>query len=192
MRMLADAQHRTDWRQMAVIHRVIRRWLALHCGRTSCVKSPGKSRGGHGAIAFFMTALPALAVLVIIDVPSRAWSSPLPTPVSSSVVRGPSKHAPAPATTGVIYSWRGLWMRPALAIDRPTKGMLVEQVERNSPAAQAGLKPGDVIAAFDGTPVGTARNLAFAIADHCCGPTVTLRVWRDQHGRVIKLAPSPG
>jgi S1-C subfamily serine protease len=81
-------------------------------------------------------------------------------------------------------------MRPASATDRPAKGMLVEQVEPNSPATRAKFKQGDIITALDGMPIGTARNLALAIADHCCGPTVTLSVWRGQHGRVIKLPPS--
>ena len=105
-------------------------------------------------------------------------------------MRGPSNQVPGSSTTGVIYSWRGLQMRPASAIDRSAKGMLVEQVEPNSPASRARLKQGDIITALDGMPVGTARNLAMAIADHCCGPTVRLAVLKDGHTRVIELPRS--
>jgi S1-C subfamily serine protease len=105
--------------------------------------------------------------------------------------------APSAPLAAPLCFWRGADMQPA-AESSPAapvlakeRGMLVERVAAGSPAAQAGLKPGDIVTALDGIPVSTERSLALAVADHCCGPTVALRVWRDQHGQLIKLAPSP-
>jgi hypothetical protein len=97
---------------------------------------------------------------------------------------------------GPFYFWRGADMRPmippsgAATILWGHEGMVVKEVEPGSPAAQAGLKPGDVVSALDGVPVHSVRALALAIADHCCGPTVRLSVWRDHHGCVTELPGS--
>ncbi len=137
-----------------------------------------------------IAALLAVAILVPIGAAIPFWPFTLPTSVHSSA-GGPIDHVPGFATTGVIYSWRGLLMRPAPATSRlASAGMLVEEVAPKSPAARTKLKPGDVITAFDGLPVNTARNLAFAVADHCCGPTVALSVWREHHPQRIQLPPS--
>src|SRR6185503_20197643 len=44
------------------------------------------------------------------------------------------------------------------------KGVLVASVEANSPAAKAGLQPGDVILTFDGKPVENANELPRIVA----------------------------
>jgi S1-C subfamily serine protease len=95
----------------------------------------------------------------------------------------------------VIYSWRGLLMQRAPATGRrDIDGLLVERIEPHSPAAEAALESGDIITALDGLPVYSSRSLAMAIADHCCGPTVALKVWRDHQFRRIELSrvtPAP-
>jgi PDZ domain len=98
-----------------------------------------------------------------------------------------------PHNNGPFYFWRGMDLHPVIRSTaavtgfRNQKGMVVKRVLVDSPAAYAGLKPGDIVSSLDGMPVGTARSLALAIADHCCGPTVRLRVWRDNHALVVEL-----
>ncbi len=55
-----------------------------------------------------------------------------------------------------------------LGLDRST-GALVGDVVENSPAAAAGLKVGDVIVAFDGKDIDTAKALSLAVATENSG-----------------------
>lgn len=72
------------------------------------------------------------------------------------------------------------------AIGCPTlyQGAIVASVEPESPAAAAGLRPGDVVTAFNGAPVSDATGLTRA-AVRAMGQTVVLDVWRA--GAVQKI-----
>jgi serine protease Do len=85
----------------------------------------------------------------------------------------------------VARGWLGVQVQavtPALAdaagMDR-AEGLLVDVVTPDSPAARAGLERGDVILAFNGTPIATARDLSFAVAAMPADRTVGMTVWRD-------------
>ena len=67
-----------------------------------------------------------------------------------------------------------------------TPGTEVAQVEAKSPAANAGLEPGDRIVAVDGRPTRAFRQISRAI-DRSHGDPVTLTVERS--GRTITLGP---
>ena len=67
-----------------------------------------------------------------------------------------------------------------------TKGVLVASVEPNSPAAKAGLQPGDVILSFDGKPVQSANELPRIVAATKPGTPVTLDLWRNGARRQVK------
>ncbi len=64
-------------------------------------------------------------------------------------------------------------------------GVLVEQVMRNTPAAKAGMKPGDIIVAFDGKKVMRLNELRNEVAQTRPGTKVTLQVVRD--GKTFNL-----
>ncbi len=57
-------------------------------------------------------------------------------------------------------------------------GALVSSVEKGSPAARAGLEPGDVILGIDGKTVNSAGDLPAAVALKKPGEAARLQVWR--------------
>ena len=64
-------------------------------------------------------------------------------------------------------------------------GALVSSVEDDSPAAKAGLRPGDVILSLDGQEIAASSDLPPRVADLKPGASATLEVWRK--GQVRKL-----
>jgi serine protease Do len=60
-----------------------------------------------------------------------------------------------------------------------TQGALVASVADESPAAKAGVRPGDVIVAYDGKPVDGPRTLPSLVANTPVGRSVPLVVVRD-------------
>src|SRR5256712_8282365 len=80
---------------------------------------------------------------------------------------------------------------PQLAqeLDLPPKaGVLVRGVEDGSPAASAGVQPGDVIAEIDRTPVGSVDDLERALARLKPGAPVLLFVRRNDGDLYIAVA----
>ncbi|MCF3947849.1 Do family serine endopeptidase [Acidiphilium sp. AL] len=63
--------------------------------------------------------------------------------------------------------------------DGKAKGALIAATEPNSPAAKAGIKPGDVITKVDGKAVTDPRDLALAISDIKPGNTAHVSYLRD-------------
>jgi putative serine protease PepD len=59
-----------------------------------------------------------------------------------------------------------------------TPGALVQEVLAGAPAERAGLQPGDLITAVDGTTVHSVDELIIAIREHKIGQTVTLTYLR--------------
>jgi serine protease Do len=85
-------------------------------------------------------------------------------------------------------------IRSSLRLDSGTKGALVAAVEKDGPAAKAGLQAGDVVTSVSGKAVATPRALAQAVADVAPGGDVTLGIVRDGDTRTLtaKAATQPG
>jgi len=58
-------------------------------------------------------------------------------------------------------------------------GMLVTRLRRDSPAFQAGLRPGDIVVAFNGAAIETGSALARLVQDAAIGSTATMTVVRE-------------
>ncbi|MBI4468804.1 MAG: PDZ domain-containing protein, partial [Acidobacteria bacterium] len=67
-------------------------------------------------------------------------------------------------------------------------GVLVEDLsDVDSPAAQAGLKSGDVIIAFDGEPVRSPRDLSRRVGSTSIGQSVDIKYIRDGKAGVARV-----
>ncbi|MFB1487526.1 MULTISPECIES: S1C family serine protease [unclassified Thiocapsa] len=111
----------------------------------------------------------------------------IPTEIAIDVAR-------ALATQGqVTRGWIGLSGRsvtPELAESfglRSPRGVLVASTLRDSPAAQAGLRPGDVVTRIDDRDVATVQDLLDAIAGAGPHAALDLEVWRGSE-RILTRA----
>ena len=66
-------------------------------------------------------------------------------------------------------------------------GALISSVEKDSPAARAGLEPGDVILAVNGKEIESSNELPPIIAGIRPGELVKLQIWRKGETRKIEL-----
>jgi serine protease Do len=64
-------------------------------------------------------------------------------------------------------------------------GVLVSQVQPNSPAAKAGIRPGDVILEYNGKTTKTPTELSMAVADTKVGSNANIRLIRE--GKPVNL-----
>jgi serine protease Do len=64
---------------------------------------------------------------------------------------------------------------------------LVTEVTEKSPAAEAGVKAGDIIVEFNGKPVPKSHEFPALIADTPPGQKVTLRIFRDKKEHVVGI-----
>jgi serine protease Do len=74
--------------------------------------------------------------------------------------------------------------RQQFEIPANLKGVVVTEVEANSPAAEAGLKAGDVIQEINRKPVRTAEE-AVKMTEKGADKTTLLRVWREGGSRFV-------
>jgi len=74
------------------------------------------------------------------------------------------------------YGLRLADINPAVAgqlgIDAKTAGVVIAEVEPNSPAAELDLRPGDIVKEIDGQPVDRAEAAALALRAHSAKPHV--------------------
>ena len=96
----------------------------------------------------------------------------------------------------VTRGWLGVVLQPLtpeLAAS-PGKGVLVTEVMPDSPAARAGLKPGDVVLEVAGRKIEHAADVARAVGLAAPGRRTKLTLWRDNAQRTIDavLGEIPG
>ncbi len=103
------------------------------------------------------------------------------------------------ADGGVERGWLGITMQ---ALDRDlaryfgvpdASGVVVNSVVAHSPAARAGLEPGDIVTAFDGQPVDAEKeedlgSLQRRVARETPGHRVRIDVLRDGKPRHVEVA----
>jgi serine protease Do len=99
----------------------------------------------------------------------------------------------------VERGWLGIQMQPmtpvlAKAVGLSNaKGVLVDEVQADSPAAHAKFEQGDVITEFDGKTIDKPRDLALAVADVHPGDQAKVTVWRNgaEQNMTVTIASQP-
>ena len=95
--------------------------------------------------------------------------------------------------------WLGARMQPvtpdvaeSLGLERPVGALIVSVVEKG-PAADAGLKAGDVILSLDGQPVDDADGFGFRLATKAIGDRVELKINRNGKTQIltVRMDPAP-
>ncbi|HXZ60428.1 MAG TPA: DegQ family serine endoprotease [Steroidobacteraceae bacterium] len=79
---------------------------------------------------------------------------------------------------GVTIQDLNAQLAESFGLDRP-RGALVSSVEKDGPAARAGIQPGDVILSVGGHPIEHYGELSGAIAAMKPGSETTLALWRN-------------
>ncbi len=74
----------------------------------------------------------------------------------------------------------------AFGLDRP-KGVLINAILPNTPAAKANLKEGDIVLSVDGQPVNRSNQLQSLVARKHPGDTVTLAVRRNTENLTVRV-----
>ncbi len=93
-----------------------------------------------------------------------------------------------PPVGGVQLGIQGLEVTPQLApslgLPQNTQGVLVANVQQGSPAATAGIQPGDVITSFNGQTITTVQDLRNALQS-AGSATVPVTIYRNgQQGQL--------
>lgn len=95
----------------------------------------------------------------------------------------------------VVRGWLGVRAQDlnasqsaSLGVSRvPADSAIVTEVADKSPAAEAGIKTGDVIVEFNGKPVPKSSEFPSVIADIAPGQKVTLKVLREKKEQTIAV-----
>lgn len=78
-------------------------------------------------------------------------------------------------------------MTPGAAARAPlltSHGALIQRVEEKSPAAEAGLHPGEVVVAIDGVAINSAEQAAGIVRSHNAGDRVTFTLFDEEKGGI--------
>jgi serine protease Do len=93
----------------------------------------------------------------------------------------------------VARGWLGVSIQPLtpeLARSfgaREPRGVLISDVIADSPAAKAGLRPGDILLEFEGKRMEAPPDLLRAVGLTSPGAAVNLKIWREQAERTVEL-----
>lgn len=87
---------------------------------------------------------------------------------------------------GVQIQGVGEDIAESLRLEKPA-GALVAVVFPDSPAANAGVQPGDVLLKFDGTDIPTVRDLPRMVAGAEVGSEIEIGLWRDGKMETVRV-----
>ncbi len=80
--------------------------------------------------------------------------------------------------------------RALLGLGDEVEGVIIAQVEKGSPAAQAGLQAYDVVTEFNGRKVSSSTELIDAVSDAEIGKSTDVKVLREGKKLTLKITPT--
>lgn len=158
--------------------------------QTDAAINPGNSGGPLVNLAGEVIGINSIKVAQVgVEGMGYAISSKVALPIIDALVK----------TGYVLRPWMGVELytvdqtvviRYRLAVN---KGVLITRVSAGSPAAEAGLKAGDVITRIENKDVKDVDELTRAIRSYAIGQTVQISYWRsnNQATASVTLAQSP-
>jgi serine protease Do len=93
----------------------------------------------------------------------------------------------------VTRGWLGVSIQPLTPElarsfgSKDAKGVLINEVMADSPAAKAGLKPGDILLEFEGRPMEGTGDLQRAVGFFSPDRTAKVKILRDQAEKVVEI-----
>jgi S1-C subfamily serine protease len=149
--------------------------------QTSAAINPGNSGGALVDATGAVIGVPTLAAL---DPELGGSAAPgIGFAISSNTVRS---IAPQLIARGRVVSSGRAWLGVDLRT-MPSGGALVAAVVRGGPAADAGIKAGDMIVGLAGKPIATTDDLAVALAQQKPGATVSVQDRGASGNRTVKV-----
>jgi serine protease Do len=128
-------------------------------------------------------------VTLVRDGKTQVVEVELGTMPASEAAAAPSETAPAKARLGIAVRPLAPEDREQLGLGPDVSGVLVASVEADSPAAEKGIRPGDIITAIDGRTVTSAEDLREAVeaAVSAGKKAVLLRIVRENQPRFVAV-----
>lgn len=87
----------------------------------------------------------------------------------------------APAPNGLLPGSIGVLAR------QQDEGLVVAALQREGPAASAGMRPGDIVLRFNGVPVSSLREFNRRVLDAAPGSTARVEVLRGGERHVVEI-----
>jgi S1-C subfamily serine protease len=151
--------------------------------QTDAALNPGNSGGaladGHGRVVGVNTAVAGVGLGLAVPINQATR-----TIIGALMTEGRFRRA----YLGIAGGTRPLPPRIAASLNR-TSGVEVVEVVEGSPAAQAGLRPEDLIVELNGVPVQTVDDIQRLMVGELIGSQVRARVLREGSERELDLVP---
>lgn len=133
-----------------------------------------------------MTRLvPAALLALLLCACETAPIAPVPDPLPEALPWSSAEAVEGGAFLGIEARENDAGSLDELAFD---PGIRVTAVAVGSPAAAAGIKPGDVLLAFDAQPLYAPEDLAALLRERAGDETIALEVLRDDTSFEVQLA----
>jgi len=87
---------------------------------------------------------------------------------------------------GVVIQNVSQGLSDSFGLPKP-EGALVSSVEKDGPAARAGVEPGDVILKLNGEAIEDSSELPVRVAAVAPGTSVSLEIWRNHAARTVSV-----
>lgn len=150
--------------------------------QTDAAINPGNSGGPlvnlDGEVIGINTMIRGIGTMIGFAIPSS-----MARPISGQLINGGHVRRPY---LGIVMQDVTPELAASLGAGAPSKGAIVGQVEADSPAVKAGVRPGDVIVKVDGEAVDGSKAVQKTVLAKSLGQKLTLDVWRS--GKTMQIA----